>query len=157
MVQFRRRLQERLGKLTEHGLRLRDPFEQVNTTNFYLAYQGLDDLELQEATARLYLQACPELAWTAPHCVDSGPSASDRPRLAIISAFLHHHTIGKLVLGIVERLAEAGCHVVLFRFPGSRDPLSQRLERAASETITLRKSLHEARAAIGRARPDILL
>ncbi len=157
MIQFRRRFQERLGKLTEHGIRLRDPFEQVGTTNFYLAYQGLDDRELQEATAQMYLQACPELAWTAPHCADSGPSASDRPRLAIVSAFLHQHTIGKLVLGIVERLAEEGFHVMLFRFPGSRDRLSQSLERAASETIPLRKSLREARTAIGRAQPDILL
>lgn len=156
MMQYRQRMQERVDRLMQEGLRLRDPYQQINSLNFYLAYQGLDDREIQEAMARLYLKMCPDLGWTAPHCDGGGHSASGRPRVAIVSAFLHHHTIGKLVLGIVQKLAETGFHVVLFRFPGPRDSLSQKLVHAANETIALRKCLHEARATIARARPDIL-
>lgn len=146
---------EKLDALAEKPLQLVDPYRQVGTTNFFLVYHGLDDREIQEKTAKRLLQACPELAWTAPHVPD-GWDGQRKIRVGVISKYLHDHTIGKLNLGMIRNLDRETFTVILFRFPGIEDPFARELNQAADRVVRLPDELAGARQAIAACEPDIL-
>jgi protein O-GlcNAc transferase len=82
--------------------RIADPIEAGLWTNFYLAYHGLPDRELQQQTARTYLQICPELAHVAAHC--QPPRRPGRIRVGLISQFFYNHSIGRTSKGLFAHL-----------------------------------------------------
>ncbi|QTA90106.1 tetratricopeptide repeat protein [Desulfonema magnum] len=59
--QSRKHLIQQLDALKNKGIRLEDPNQQIGTTNFYLAYHGLNDKDIQKKIADFYIHACPEL------------------------------------------------------------------------------------------------
>jgi len=144
-----------LARLAETKPRIRDPYAEVGETAFYLAYHGRDDLALQRSIAAFYHDACPELAFTAPHC---GRRRHDktRLRLGLVSAFFHNHTIGKLYGGLIEHLDRRRFEVVLFRLPGIDDAQSRELTAAADQAAVLPDSLPRARQILAEAGCDIL-
>src|SRR5687768_6683157 len=93
--QVRAQLADDIERLRGEGLRLSDPPAEVGITAFYLAYHGRNDRALQEGIAALHLEACPELAWTAPHCSETAPRGN-RIRVGIVSAYLYEHSIGRV-------------------------------------------------------------
>ena len=94
-----------LEALAPHSLPIRDPYREFGQNNFYLAYQGLNDREIQTRIARYYLAYCPDLGWTAPHC-EAPRARSSRPRLGVLSAFLHQHTVAHLMWGLIDQWKE---------------------------------------------------
>lgn len=141
--------------LTRESPRLSDPCAQVGYTNFFLAYHGREDRPLQEATARMYLAACPGLAFAAPHCERPRRNA-ERLRVGFISAFLREHTIGKLSRGIIERLDPERFEKVILRPPGRDDAVSRSIDAAAEKVVRLPDDLAAARRAVAGAACDIL-
>jgi hypothetical protein len=63
------------------GRQVADPDRAIVGPNFYLAYHGQDDRDLQRKLADVFLAANPSLGWTAPHCV--GPPRADGRRLRV--------------------------------------------------------------------------
>jgi predicted O-linked N-acetylglucosamine transferase (SPINDLY family) len=63
---YRRKILQEIESLGNKGLTLEDPNRQVGATNFYLAYHGLNDKDIQQKIASFYMQVCPELAWISP-------------------------------------------------------------------------------------------
>jgi len=151
----RRRLAKRIEKRMKQELRLHDPSEQVGRPPFYLAYHGLNDKELQQKIASLYIHACPDLAWTSPN-LHEGRGSSDRVTVGMISSYLYNHTIGKLNFGIIRNLSREKFCLKLFRFPGKQDQLSQAINEAADEVVVLPPNLKLARQQISEHRLDIL-
>lgn len=141
--------------LARQGLRLADPYAQVGYTNFFLAYHGREDRPLQEATARMYLAASPELSFIAPHCEQPRRKA-ERLRVGFISAFLREHTIGKLNRGVIEHLDSERFEKVVLRPPGRDDALSSAIDAAADRVLRLPDDLAAARQAVAGAACDIL-
>jgi predicted O-linked N-acetylglucosamine transferase (SPINDLY family) len=152
----RRRFTEAVDALLASELRLADPLREVGTVNFYLAYHGADDRELQERMARFYLRACPGLAWTAPGVGDRARRATGRLRVGIVSSYLQNHTVGKLTRGFVERLTRDRFEVVLFPLPGRNDPTAVAIAAAADRTVSLPNHLAAARERIAAEAPDVL-
>ncbi|MBF0482428.1 MAG: tetratricopeptide repeat protein, partial [Desulfovibrionaceae bacterium] len=144
-----------LARLDASGPRIRDPYAEVGETAFYLAYHGRDDLTLQRSIAALHLRACSELAFTAPHCARRRPGKT-RPRLGLISAFFHNHTIGKLYGGLIEHLDRERFEVALFRLSGVDDARSRALTAAADLAAVLPDSLPRARQMLAEAACDVL-
>jgi len=139
-----------LKNLRTRNVHLHDPVRQVGATNFYMAYQGLDDRRFQSDLAGLYLDACPELAWNSPET----PAGGERVRLGIASAYLHPgHTIAKLCAGLIEHLPRDRLEVVLIR-PGSE---TDAISESADDVIRLPRTLTRAREAVAAARLDALL
>jgi predicted O-linked N-acetylglucosamine transferase (SPINDLY family) len=153
---FRRKLTERIGKIKKEGISLHDPNEQVGRPPFYLAYYGLNNKELQQQIASMYIHACPDLAWVSPD-LDKEHLPSDRITVGIISSFFYKHTIGKLMYGIIKNLSREKFHVRLFRCPGKEDELSQDIDRASDEVVMLPGNLRQARQKIAEYCQDILL
>ncbi len=155
IVRAREKAAQELTALARSGMRLEDPYAEVGYANFYLAYHGLEDRPLQEAAARMYLAACPGLAFTAPHCRE-GRAAGERVRIGFISAFLREHTIGKLNRRLIEALDPERFEKVVLRPAGPRDAFGRAIDAAVHKIVELPDDLGGARQAVARAACDIL-
>jgi len=140
---------------------LQDPFAQVKTTPFFLAYHGLDDRPLAEALAQLYLRCCPALAYVAPGCRGGRRRAGRRLRLGLVSTFFHDHTIGQLNRGLVEAIDRSRIELFVFTTPfliprPAQDPVRQAFVTGPEHAIELPFDLARAREAIAAAELDVL-
>ncbi len=90
LIRARQRFEAQLDALGKKGLSLEDPYREVGTTIFYLAYHGMNDRHLQQAVARFHLKACPSLAWTAPTAASGGRA---RLRVGFISYYFRDHAV----------------------------------------------------------------
>ncbi len=137
-------------------LRLIEPDKEIGNANFFLAYHGLNNRDLQTKLARLYEAACPELLWTAPHCLEKRPR-SGPIKIGFISKFMHNHSIGKTTSGLLAELSRDRFRVyALFIPPVVDDELSRFIRAKADETHILSLSLAAARRKIAELELDIL-
>ncbi len=155
ILNVRGNLEKKLAQLKRKNIRLSDPYAQVGTTSFHLAYHGLNNKKIQGKIASFYRETCPELVWRPNQIVNP---VRDESKLSIgfISRFLHRHTIGYLNYGIIKHLNRERFHVKVFRFPGKEDELSQSIQQAADELIDLPENLKKARRIIAEQALDIL-
>ena len=145
-----------LGDLLERKVQLDDPQSDIGMTNFYFAYQGVNDIELQALTAKFYLNACPRLGWTAPHCSVPTTPSNQRLRIGFVSTSLFEHTIGKFYHGIIQQLARDRFEVVVIRPPQDADALGDAIGRDADHTVEIPYDLYVARDLIAAERLDIV-
>jgi len=133
-----------------------DPYRSGGFTNFYLAYQGENDRDLQQRIAAFYLECCPALAASAPH-IDAAPPHQTY-KIGIVSSFLRNHTVGHLCRGLIEHLDRQRFEVVLLRCPilPVDDPLAPVLEKMADRVIDLPDDLEKARDKIASIEADLI-
>ncbi len=153
----RARLEAGLERLlADPTLRLDDPIAAALWSNFYLAFHGLNDRELQAGFARLYRQACPSLDFVAPHC--ARPRApGGRLRVGLISRFFHNHSIGRTSRGLFARLSRERFEVTaIFVAPTVDDDYSRDIRAQAERSLVVPQDLAEARRLIGALELDVL-
>lgn len=157
IARWRAHSEQQLHALLAGDLAVRDPLREINATNFYLAYHGLNDRELQTLTARVHERACPALVWTAPHC-QKPASRGDRPlRVGLISKFLYKHSIGRVARGLFAHLSRDRFRVyALFVPPVEEDEFMRAIRGSADEAHILPSELQAARERIGALELDIL-
>lgn len=153
---WRARVSQSLASLAGIGGRVRDPVREIDLCGFYLAYHGLPNGDLHRAIAARLLEACPELAWMAPHCEFRRPRAG-RLRIGILSKFLRGHSIGRTTRGLVEQLDRQRFEVIAISIPPLvDDDLSRAIRGAADRFVPLPRSLEAAREAIAALELDVL-
>ena len=101
--------------------------------NFYLAYQGRNDRDLQHAFGVWY---CAALGAIVP-AMPAGRRSRQRPRLAMISGRFHRCTVGMYFAAWIEYLASHGWEVILVHVGAYRDDWTEHLARGAHGEITL--------------------
>lgn len=153
----RTRLSAEIAELGRRELKVTDPSSEIGMTSFNLAYQGEDDRDLHERIASLHLHACPGLAYVAAHCARSPARADERIRVGIVSAYLHDHSIGRVMQGLFARFDRERVSVHGFAFQSTADPVYRAMTRDADQWTTLPRELAAAREAIAAARLDVLL
>jgi len=123
--------------------------------NFFLAYQGEDDRELQadyaRLTRRLLGNACPEL---------SGPrqlSVTGRLRVGFASCFLRDCTVGHYFRSWITDLDSERFEVWVYLLGGPEDAVTETIRQAAFNTVRLEGSLPQAARAILDSAPDVLV
>jgi protein O-GlcNAc transferase len=99
----RERLATRLQDLESSGWRIHDPWTEVDTVPFHLAYHGRDDRPLMEQLARVYRAGCPDLAMVAAHCRSPRPLGR-RLKVGFVSRFFGAHVVADFWLDLVARL-----------------------------------------------------
>jgi protein O-GlcNAc transferase len=145
-----------LDALIEQPARLVDPPREVGMTSFYANYQGFDDTALQAKLAQAYRLACPSLEWSAPQ-VGRPRLASRRIRLGILSSYLRNHTIGRLNIGLAQRLDRSRFELVVLRPEGEGDALSRAYDDAADGgSVALPHDLDAARRKAAECELDAL-
>jgi len=162
VVESRAQIAERMAEvdralddLISRPASIADPLREVCKTAFYMAYQGVDDTELQKKFARATLLATPGLAWASAH-VDRPRDRSRRIRVGILSNHLRNHTIGRLNIGIAQKLDRKRFELTVIRPPCEPDFLSGAFDQCAERVITLRGELAEARRQVAEAELDVL-
>ncbi len=148
-------VEQAVDDLIARPARIADPLRDVGLTGFHMAYQGFDDTQLQKKIAHAYRLASPDLEWSAPH-VARPRRANQRIRLGILSRHLNNHTIGKLNIGIAQKLDRKRFEVVVMRTPAERDFLSGAFDECADRVVTLPADLVAARLKVAEAELDAL-
>ena len=144
-----------LDELIARPARIADPLAEVGMTGFYMAYQGFDDTDLQRKIAQAYRLATPSLEWSAPHA-GRARAPGRRIRVGIVSRHLNNHTIGKLNIGIAQKLDRRRFELIVMRPPGTNDFLSKAFDESAARAVTLPMDLAAARLKVAEAELDAL-
>jgi predicted O-linked N-acetylglucosamine transferase (SPINDLY family) len=153
----RRKFKDNLDALLKEDLSLKDPAFEIGQTNFYLAYQGRGDRELQVKIAQLYERACPLLLYTSPHCAHAAePKKTGKIKVGFVSRFFRDHTVGHLMCGILANLSQRAFSTTVFSFPHEPDNVSKFIAEHADRVITLPSTVNGARIRIAQEEVDIL-
>ena len=133
-----------------------NPLAETPASRFFLAYHGSGDRELQERLAALYLASCPSLAWTSPHCEEDARASGPR-RIALVCRFLFDHSIGRLLHGLLRRLAAgSNCEVTIFESAAAPDDAVRReIDAAVAGRVVLPRELNAARSCIAKFQADV--
>jgi protein O-GlcNAc transferase len=155
---IRDRINAELDVLRGSGRSLGDPMVEVGLSNFYLAYHGRNDRDLQTKIAETYLELCPGLAWRAPHCGSPKPRDSKQAiKIGFFSAFLHEHSIRYIAEGVIQNLDRELFDVVVFGVQGEGEISVFGAGDTAGRYIQLPNILEPARERIAGAELDILV
>ena len=158
IIDSRSAMQAAFAALEADEVAIADPLSEVGTTNFYIAYHGLDDRALQEGIAGFFLRACPDLGWVAPHCRAPGRRRDGPLRLGITSAYLHRHTIGKLNRGLIRDLSRELFRVTVLHSSDRRDAMADAIDADADAVVQLPPGdLATARERVAAEELDVLL
>ncbi|HMP07391.1 MAG TPA: TIGR03032 family protein [Lacipirellulaceae bacterium] len=134
--------------LVERGLSI-DATRTLIPTNFFAAYQGENDRELNLHLGRLY---------RGPDATEGRPV--ERPggklRVGFLSAYFRDHTIGRLNIGRIERLPRGEFEAVVCSVGQHDDPLAERFRKAADRFVVLPRNVAEARRLVAEERLDLL-
>ncbi len=152
----RARMRAALDAVDQAGLaRVEDPIAAGLWTNFYLAYHGLCNRELQVATATMYRRICPSLGFVAAHCDE--PRRPGRLRVGLISQFFHNHSIGRTSRGLFAQINRAEFELTaLFIPPMIDDSYSRFILQHAEHHLVLSSDLDTARREIAALGLDVL-
>lgn len=156
IMQWRRQQKECLATITQkESLKMVNPVQEIGITNFYLSYQGLNDIEHQRAFAAIFQKFSQQ--WTR-HITPPVQITRKKPRIGFISQFFQkQHTIAKLTQGLLDHLSREQFEVVLFL---SNDSLTQQepIEHQPNDTIVWLDffSLLQMQESIAAAELDIL-
>ena len=156
--EVRENFRKQVVALADSDIRIQDPFCEVGATNFYLAYHGENNRELQSLVARFYIKACPGLLYTAPHCqglLDWTPEK--RIRIGFISRFFTDHSIGKTTRGLIAGLDRNKFSVTVFFLDPPAGRIGKIIESSADESVVVPNKLDAARQCIAARELHILL
>jgi predicted O-linked N-acetylglucosamine transferase (SPINDLY family) len=145
------RLVENLDALLEAGVCF-DPRRDVVNGVFYLAYQGLNDREIQERIARLWCPDPPEFD-RGPRCPGDGRGPI---RIGFVSRFFKAHTVGEIWRGIIAQLSREKFAVSVFALGHAADATADFIRRHADRYCELPLDLAAARRGIAAAELDVL-
>jgi predicted O-linked N-acetylglucosamine transferase (SPINDLY family) len=145
----RRRLEMNLDRLLAEGVTI-DVTNAMVPTNFFAAYQGYDDCDVQRKLSRLY---------RAPQPVEKrAPKAQGgRIRVGFLSSHFCDHTIGRLNLGRVKLLDRQKFEVTIIMLGHPRDAMADEFRRAADRLVEPAGSLEAIRGQVAELALDVLV
>lgn len=123
--------------------------------NFFLAYQGFDDIPLLrcygEFVHRVMAAAYPH--WSQLPAV---PPARSEPRVGFVSAFFRSHTVGQHFLGWLTERDRTVYRAHCYYLGDVQDSITEEYRRA-SDSFFQNRDLETMCAAIQRDQPDVLV
>jgi protein O-GlcNAc transferase len=149
---WRQRLTDCIDHLVNGGVTI-DTTDSVIPTTFYFAYQGENDRPLMEKLAQVYrgIQCC--------DAANDGGWKPKGPRLRVgfASAYFCQHTIGRLNLGMIQRLSRDRFEVTVIALNHHADQRSNDFRRAADHYVEVPRHPARARRMIADMGLDILI
>ena len=95
MLSSRSLFEQKLDALLASPPLVEDPQEILSEPNFYLAYHGMNDRDLQIKVAEFYRKTCPKLSYVAPHCSHGRFNPGNKLRVGFHSRYLYSHSVSK--------------------------------------------------------------
>ena len=122
--------------------------------NFYLAYHGENDRELQRRFGRWLSDG---LRRRLPQFAQAPPRAARRQaRIAVVSTFLRHCTVGNYFVAWAEHLARSGFEIVCVLLQATPDTMSERYGRCG-RLVHLSGGLESSAQGIAALEADLIL
>ncbi|KAF4141418.1 Glycosyl transferase family 41 [Phytophthora infestans] len=135
----------------------------ITPPTMFIGYQGIDVLPIQRAIHRLRSLVYPSLS-SSFEPQNPGEIWSDdahrRRRVAFISSWLRAHSVGKLLLGVVQNLDRAKFHVVIYHcvhFLRDADEITELFKHTADEFVELPENQDTAVQILRQAHLDIVI
>lgn len=148
---WRGRLASRLHDLVESGVTI-DTTDNVIPTSFFYAYQGENDRPLMQQLAKVYQNI---------ECCAAGNGQYKAPgkqiRVGFVSSYFCNHTIGRLNLGVIERLSRDDFEVTVISLRSHQDGYAELYRKAADHFVELPRQPAVVRDAIAEMGLDILI
>jgi len=154
----RSQFEQNVNELIKNPIQIDDPLTQVGRTNFFLAYHGLNDRDLQVKIALFFEKSCPSLLYEAPHCALPRPAAKSKIRVGFFSKFVHLHSVSRCYSGIVEALARSESYEVVLISSAHTDAshFVDGYPNFTGERVHLSFNLAAARASVSELKLDAL-
>jgi protein O-GlcNAc transferase len=152
---WRGRLVKEVRELREQNV-VHDVTDETVVNLFYLAYQGLNDRDIQREVARLHQS--PRMSGV--RCPVSGvkgissyghrtPDTGHRTvRVGFLSSFFRRHTIGLLMGGLVEQLSRREFEVIVLSVGRYEDEVAAFFKQHADRFVEIPRHLPTARRLI---------
>jgi protein O-GlcNAc transferase len=144
----RERLVRGVQKLADEELSI-DTTNTLVPTNFFAAYQGENDRDLNANLGRIYRGVDLCKGGRVDH-------AGSRLRIGFLSAYFRDHTIGRLNLGRVQHLPREQFEVVVLSVGHHEDEMAQAFRKAADKYVVVPREVAKARQLIADQKLDIL-
>jgi len=155
VLESRAEFERNLDELIADKIILDNPLTSFGMTNFYLAFHGLNDRDLQVKVAKYCEQACPSLLYTAPYCTKPIPDAQKKLRVGFLSKYLYNHSVSLCFSKIIETLSlKEQFEVALI----SNGPIDEKIYSGfAGRRVRLQNNLVRAREMVAALELDILV
>ncbi|WP_287129655.1 tetratricopeptide repeat protein [Candidatus Cyanaurora vandensis] len=155
--QWRERFQQGLNNLAQLDLTSPQALAGVaSQTNFYLAYQGLDDTQLQrqygELVARIMAIHYPQWTQPRPKC-----PPGERIRVGYVSSHFRGHTVGKLFLGWILNHGPEAFEVHVYYTGPQLDAVTEQCREQVEHFHHLPRGLEPVCEQIIRDQLDVLV
>lgn len=147
-------LHQELDELLNYKGTVEDPLGQIGSTNFYLAYHGLNDRDLQRKQAEKFLAVTPSLHFEARHI--GRKRRGGKIRLGICSRHLAFHTIGILWSEMFAGLDRDTFEISLFHTQPVVNRMSKNLVARIDHEVRLPLDLAKSQKLIADHELDIL-
>jgi protein O-GlcNAc transferase len=147
---WRGRLIEEVRLLREQEV-VHDVNDEAAVNVFYLAYQGVNDRDIQRDVARLHKAPMFEVRgsrWNVP--------GQRKIRVGFLSSFFRRHTIGFLIGGLVKQLSREDLEVVVLSVGRHKDEVTVFFKQHADQFVEIPRHLPTARRIIGEQSLDVL-
>ena len=141
---------DRIGPALDAKKITLDLSQHLAVPTFTTAYQGMNDLEMHQAITKLYR------APTDPKPPPAAPGERGRIRVGFISQYFRDHTIGRLNLGLVQKLSRDDFHVTVISTAAHKDEMAQTYRKHADQYVVMSPDVNAARKQIADLRLDIL-
>ena len=128
---------------------------QIAWNNFYLAYQGRDDRELQARYGRLLARLAPAFAPELPTPAARGRHGAGR--IGLVSSSFRRCTAGSYFASWVRLLAQAGYEVHVFQLGPGFDAFTDELARPAARLHRIEQGLNGMAATVQAVQCDLLI
>ncbi len=145
----RRHLETETARLADEGVSI-DTRNSLVPTNFFAAYQGYDDRDVQRNLGRIYRG----INLTERR---QGPGGSGRIRVGFLSSHFRDHTIGRLNLGRVRLLDRTRFEVTVISAAHHDDPTAAEFRRGSDRFVELTGQVEMARRQVAELELDMLV
>lgn len=145
----------RMNELQKWSQPFENPVYIGGMTQFFQAYHGENDRDLQKGMGDFYRRCCPDLTWVAPHCSSPKPK-SGRIRIGVVSAFFDGNTIGRLWGNLIARFDPERFDVHVFVFQEFKSEAGKELAKKFPNVQLVSRTLDAARTAIAKHELDVL-
>jgi protein O-GlcNAc transferase len=145
----REKLEAEVQRLVDDKVEI-DTRDALIPTNFFAAYQGCNDRDVQRNLGRVFRGV--DLVKRAAHRKSQG-----RIRLGMLSAHFRDHTIGRLNLGRASLLDRQKFELTVITSGHHNDSMAQEFHRRADRHVELPGKVEAARRAVAELNLDVLL
>ena len=146
---------ERAGEFLRRAAERKSPVDATKSlvpTFFFSAYTGLQARAAMQTRAA----AVQGQDWTTGRAAWS-PGMNRKPRVGLISAYFRDHTIGRLNVGRLQAVRDAGCELIVIQASPVKDGWSNRFRENADHHVPLSRSLPTAMQTLANLQLDLLV